>query len=126
MSKGLRHQKYPMKYADGKLLARHRESGEEHLFFLEPRGLLFGTSSECDLVSASADVDPQHARIFPQGTYIWIRTLKSEDGKIEDVALGLLESDARSEQFSVVLGEFTFERCYKEVPGGAPRSIDRT
>lgn len=103
-----------MDYADGKLLARHLLTGEEHLFFLEARGLLFGTSSECDLISTLHEIDPQHIRIMPLGGAIWTRTQKGVDGKIDDADLGALDDDSQTAEFSINVGEYTFERCYKE------------
>lgn len=103
-----------MDYADGKLLARHRETREEHLFFLDNRGLLFGASPECDLISKSPEIEPQHVRILPLGDVIWLRTQKNDEGKIDETDLGTIESDDQVAGFSLNIGEYTFERCYRE------------
>lgn len=104
-----------MEYADGKLLVRHNLSGEEQLFFLEARGLLVGSSKDCDLVLDGAEFEGQHARIMPLGDSFWMRTIRDESGTISDAAVGKDDGDFPVSEYSMVLGEYTIFRCYKEM-----------
>lgn len=104
-----------MEYADGKLLVRHNETGEEQLFFLEARGLLVGSSKECDLVLDGAEFKGQHARIMPLGDAFWMRMTRDESGMISEDAVGSGDGDFPVSEYSMVLGEFTIFRCYKEL-----------